>query len=609
MRSSFVRDRLVIARRLRWRLDLLEQALIFISAAVILVPIFQRLGMGSVLGYLIAGIIVGPHLMKLITDAEKILHFAELGVVFLLFLIGLEIQPRKLWSMRVHLFGLGGLQVLSGTVVFSAIGAAAGLSWVTAGVLGFALSLSSTAFALQTLTEKNQFNTEYGRSSFSVLLMQDLVAIPALAIIPLLGASTAGAPPSARKIILVILGAVGLFLASRHLVRPLFRLIASTRSREMFTAVTLLVVIGVASLTQAAGLSAALGTFLAGVLLADSEYRHELETDLEPFKSLLMGLFFIAVGMTVNLGLIASEPLIIAAMTLAYVIIKIALLYAVGRLFKLSHQTSKLMALTIAQGGEFAFVIFGISQRFDLANAEAIARLTIVITLSMALTPLILKAEEWLARRRNQLASKPEFDKIDDESPEVIIAGFGRFGQIFGRICRAQNIRFVAIDQDPDQIELVRRFGNKVYYGDAGRVDLLQAAGAAKAKYLVLAVDDVETSLRTARTVREHFPHIKIFARARNRGHTFDLLDLGITHVKRETLDSSLYFVRDLLVDRGMAADRATNLIEKFRRHDETMLIEQHKVRHDDKMMISVSKQAAIQLADVLREDETKSYL
>lgn len=586
------------------------QALIFIGASVLLVPIFQRLGFGAVLGYLLAGILVGPYGLKLIRDSESIMHFSELGVTFLLFMIGLEIQPHKLWSMRRKLLGLGGMQVVLTTLIFMFVGVQFGLGTVPALVIGFGLSLSSTAFAVQNLVEKNQFNTEFGRSSFAILLTQDLFAIPALAIIPALGVAAVASGdhgPVTPNSFLALGIILGLVLTGRFVFRPVFRLLAKNRSREVFTAATLFIVLGVAALMLEVGLSAALGTFIAGVMLADSEFRHELEADLEPFKSLLLGLFFIAVGMGVNLGLIVERPGFIFGLAALYIFVKIAVIYAVGRVSRLNHENSKMMALTIAQGGEFAFVIFGLALQLGLAPSQTVAELTVIITLSMALNPFLILANERfcsLARK-----NKPEYDQIKDESPEVIIAGFGRFGQIFGRILRAQGIPFVAIDHDADQIELLRKFNNKVYYGDAARVDILEAAGAARAKYFVLAIDDVEKSLAAANSVKENFPQIKIFARARNRGHQFDLMDLGVTGIKREVLDSSLAFVGELLVAMGFDEKKAATIVERFRVHDEIMLKEQYEVRNDDQQLVSVSHRGQAQLAQVLADDTLQSRI
>lgn len=585
----------------------IQQTLVFIGSAIVLVPIFKYLGFGSVLGYLIAGIVVGPYGLKFIGDAESVMHFAEIGVVLLLFMIGLEIQPFKLWSMRKHLLGLGGLQVGVTTIVFTLIGQWMGLELFPAVVIGFSLSLSSTAFALQTLMERNQFNTEFGRSSFSILLMQDLVAIPALAIIPTLAAVSTSESSSWPKVAGFFAILVVLVFASRYVMRPVFRILAGTHTREIFTAATLFIVLGVAVLMQKIGLSAALGTFIAGVLLAESEYRHEIETNLDPFKSLLMGLFFISVGMSVSLDLIVQKPFLILGLAIGYLLLKALIIYGVGRLFKLNHENSKLMSLNIAQGGEFAFVIFGMIATLQLASPEIIAILTAVITLSMALNPVFSKLNEKFSCSKQM--GDTQYDQIKDESPQVIIAGFGRFGQMFGRVMRAQGIGFVAIDHDSGQIELLRKFGSKVYYGDASRADLLEAAGAAKAKYFILAVDGVEESMQVVKTVKEHFPNLKIFARARNRGHVFDLMDEGIEHIKRETFDSSIYFVKELLVEMGFEPKKAKNLIERFKEHDELMMVEQYKVRHDDKSLVSLSKQGNAQLAQVLSNEAERTYV
>jgi monovalent cation:proton antiporter-2 (CPA2) family protein len=582
----------------------INQALFFIASAVILVPIFHKLGLGSILGYLVAGIIVGPFGLSLIHETEMLKHFAELGVILLLFIIGLEIQPTRLWSMRRRLFGLGNLQIFLCSLIFMAIAKFFGVSTIPAAIIGFGLSLSSTAFALQTLQDKSQLDTEYGQSSFAVLLMQDLIAIPALAIIPTLSQDESAQGLSLNTLAMFIAIIIGLVLVSRFLIRPAFRIISATRIRELFTAITLVIILGVASLMLSIGLSAALGTFIAGVLLADSEYRHELEADLGPFKNLLMGLFFIGVGMSVNLDLIISRPLLIIGLSIGYILLKMLLVYLSGRIFKLSRTNSKLMALTVGQGGEFAFVIFGIALTYQMADPDVLAILTVVISISMALSPILLLLNDKYEAVVCKEKSKPTYDEIQNESPEVIIAGFGRFGQIFGRILRTQKIPFTAIDRDPNQIELVRKFGNKVYYGDASRLDIMEAAGVAKAKYFVLALDDVSDSVKATQTLKEHFPHVKIYARSRNRGHTFDLMDLGVTHIKREMFDSSLNFTSDLLKDMGMDSDKVDDIIRKFAKHDVDFIQVQHKVRNDEKMFMSAYNQAQAQLAEVLSQDE-----
>ena len=590
---------------------LLNQILIFIGASIIMVPLFHRMGFGSVLGYLIAGVFVGPYGMRLIRDLESVMHFSEFGVVLLLFVIGLEIQPRKLWSMKKDLIGLGGVQVITCTLIFGFLGLFLGETAVTSFVLGFGMSLSSTAFAVQSLQSKNNFNTEFGKASFSILLMQDLIAIPALAIIPSLGSGGhgEGGHGSMELSYLFPVFLVLLVLVSRFVLQPFFRFVAKTHQREIFTATALFVVLSVASIMLKIGLSAALGTFIAGVLLADSEYRHELETNIDPFKSLLLGLFFISVGMTVSLEIIVARPLTIFGLALVYLAIKLLVIYSTGRMFKLGHINSKEMALTIAQGGEFAFVIFSIALSGDIADPNTIKFLTAIITLSMALNPILAMLDDKIVHWRQMPIVEPKFDEIKNEYPEVMIAGFGRFGQMFGRVLRAQKIPFVAIDRDEQQIELLRKFGNKVYFGDVMRMDLLESAGIAHAKYFVMAIDDTEASVRAAKLIREKHPHVKIFARARNRGHVFDFFDAGVDRVKRETFDSSVNFIKDLLIEMGNSQDKAQNIVDKFAIHDEIMLREQYKVRDDDKKFVSVSKQAAAQLSHVLSDETDHSYI
>ena len=587
----------------------LETILLFLGAGLIIVPVFNRMGFGSVLGYLLAGVFLGPQGFGFFKDVEKTMHLAEFGVIFLLFLIGLEIQPPKLWEMKKRLFTLGMFQITLCTFILcGALLYFMDISWVLAMVIAFSLSLSSTAFALQTMNERNEFSTEYGQGAFSILLAQDIAAIPILAIIPIIFAKEGEPFTGSFWMFPVIL--IGLIVVSRYFIRPLFRHLAASHSREVFTASALFIVLGVAALMMNIGLSAALGTFIAGVLLAESEYRHELEANIDPFKGLLMGLFFISVGMGVSLDLILARPLALIGSTIAYFLLKWGLIYFVGRLNKMNHSVSSKMGFTIAQGGEFAFVILGIVLQLKQITTPAAEFLVAMITLSMLLGPFLEKAIIFAKRFQNDgVVEEPKFDVIKDESPQVIIGGYGRFGQIFGRILRAQKIPFVAIDQDSNQVELVRRFGNKVFFGDVTRIDLLRSAGAEKAKYFILAIDEVDESLKAAKIIQDHFPNLTIFARARNRGHAFDLLEMGITHIKRETFDSSVNFAGDLLVAMGMEQERANTIAQKFHTHDEHMLLEQVKVRQDEKMFISLNTQGNAQLADVLREESTKSYL
>ena len=585
----------------------LLQVLAFLGSAVLLVPIFQKMGLGSILGYLAAGILIGPQGAALVVDYKASQNLAEFGVVFLLFLIGLELQPKKLWNMKKTLLGFGGLQIIFCSLALGLLVKPLGATWSSSWVAGFALSLSSTAFALQSLSERKVLNTEFGRASFAILLMQDVAAIPALAIIPSLGLISAS---SAQVDWLIVLGIfLGLILFNYTLMGPFLRQVAALRSRELFTGVTLTIVIGVAFMMEQVGLSMALGSFIAGVLLSESEYRHELEADLEPFKGLLMGLFFISVGMSVNLALIFKDPFFILGVTLLYLMVKAAVIYVVGRALKLSRLGSQNLASYLSQGGEFAFVIFGVGQTSKVLSQDLSQLLTLIVTLSMVLSPFVIvlnaKIESWVMSR----APKKEWDKFEDANSSIIICGFGRFGQIFGRILRAQDIPYTAIDHDPEQIEMLRRFSNKVYYGDASRKEILEAAGARTAKYLILAVDDVDSSKEIARVAHEEFPHLKVYARARNRNHVFDLMDVGIKKIRRETFDSSLILTRELLVDLGYPTERAQSIVERFVQHDELMMEKQYKVRHDHKLFLDTSRQGMEQLAQVLREDQTQTYI
>ncbi|MDG0816302.1 monovalent cation:proton antiporter-2 (CPA2) family protein [Bdellovibrio svalbardensis] len=587
----------------------LLHVILFLGSSVVLVWAFQRMGLGSILGYLTAGILIGPQLSGLITDYTYTQNLSEFGVVFLLFLIGLELQPKKIWALKKTLLGFGGLQIIFCTLAFAALANFFGLSWPASWVVGFALSLSSTAFSLQSLSERKVLNTEFGRSSFAILLMQDVAAIPALAIIPSLSLNPQiidGMPHVNWGAFLFTFTGFAIF--SRTLLGPFLRQVATLRSRELFTGVTLLIVIGVAYLMERAGLSMALGAFLAGVFLSESEYRHELEADLEPFKGLLMGLFFISVGMSVNLLLILEKPLLIVCLTILYMGIKGLLIYGVGRFMKLKADASQNLSVYLVQGGEFAFVILGVGQTAKVLSLEGTQILTLIITLSMILSPFIILINDRFQQRRLVTPGEKNYDRFQADNP-VIIAGFGRFGQIFGRILRTQDIGFTAIDHDPEQIELLRRFSHQVYYGDASRKELLQSAGAARAKYFIIAVDDMTVATQIATTVRQEYPHLKVYARARNRQHVFELMDLGIEHIRRETLDSSLSLTQDLLIDLGIPKARAEKMIERFRLHDELMLQEQFKVRFDQKVFLDVSRQGMQQLAQVLKEDSEKTYI
>ncbi len=584
---------------------LLEQALIFLLAAVVAVPLAKKVGLGSVLGYLLAGAVVGPWGLDLSHDEEEILHFAEFGVVLLLFVIGLELQPSRLWLMRRSVFGLGGLQVAITAAALTTIVIGFGAGFETAVVAGLALSLSSTAFALQVLAERNELATRHGRASFSILLFQDIAVIPMLALIPLLGPQIAGAADEPVWIsVAKALGVVFLVVVvGRYVLRYLLRIVARSGTHEVFTATALLTVIGVSILMEQVGLSMALGAFLAGVLLAESEYRHALEADIEPFKGLLLGLFFMAVGMTVNLGLVIETPLIVLGLALGLMIVKMLCLALVLRLDKQSWVTTRSIAATLSQGGEFAFVILGVGVASGLMFVEVKDLLIVVVTVSMAATPLLLKLNDWWSRRTT-VSSEPEYERQIEEENQVIIAGFGRVGQMVGRILQARKIGFTALESSAEQVDFVKRFGNKIYYGDATRVDLLRAAKADKAVLLALAIEDVERSVATARVVRENFPNLKIYARARNRQHAYALMDLGIEHVVRDTFHSSLEMSEKILVELGLSESDSRNTVTTFRDHDVARL---HKQRHmvgDMKKMSEDNKQWTKELEEMFNQDQ-----
>lgn len=584
---------------------LLQEIAIFLAAAVVAVPIAQRLGLGSVLGYLIAGVAIGPWGLGLIGEVEQVLHIAEFGVVLLLFIIGLEMQPKRLWALRKTIIGLGGLQV-GATALALAIAAASmmQLPLAPALVAGLALALSSTAFALQLLAERGELTAKHGRAAFAILLFQDLAVIPILALLPLLSygsesVSFLGAVLETAKIA-AVLGAM--VVGGHYLLRPIFRLVAATRMPEIFTAMTLLIVVGTAVVMEAAGVSVALGAFVAGVLLADSEYRHELEANVDPFKDLLLGLFFIAVGMSINLGLIIAQPLYLLGLTVGLVAIKAAILFVLARRNGLAWGASRSLAAYLPQGGEFAFVILSTAVAGGLFVQAEADLLVATVTLSMVLTPLLVQGVAVYNRLRTR-KPEPAFDTVDGPDHPVIIAGFGRVGQIVARVLRAKRISFTALEINPDQVDFVRKYGNKVYYGDASRLDLLRAARADEASLFVLAIDDEAASIRTAHTVRTHFPELKIIARARNRHHAYELMDLGITVLQRETFLSSLELAGDAMKALGLKSDEVDRAKRLFRAHDEKRLFEHHDAADDESRYAKLVMEAAVELEEQFERD------
>lgn len=567
-------------------------ALIYLAAAVICVPLAKRFGLGAVLGYLFAGALIGPWGLRLVWDVDSALHLSEFGVVLMLFVIGLELEPKRLVAMRKAVFGGGALQLAICGVALAGGAVLFGLDWKAALVVGAALALSSTAIAVATMSERNFLPTPTGQAGFAILLFQDIAAIPLLAIVPLLGAQAAANADPGWLSALKAFGAIAsVIVIGLYLTRPLLRIVAATDLREVFTAFALLLVIGISQVMLLAGLSMGLGAFLAGVLLASSEYRHALETDIEPFKGLLLGLFFISVGMTVDFGLLGSRPGLVAALLLGFLLTKTAMLWVVARLIGINTRQRWMFALLLSQGGEFAFVVLAASRVAGVLSREWEALLTMAVALSMATTPLLLILHDWwMARRECAQGKSDDADVIDEEDAPVIITGFGRFGQIVGRLLMANGVRTVVLDHDPDQIEMLRKFGNKVFYGDATRLDLLHAAGAKNARLLINAIDDVEDSLTLTDLVREHFPLLKIVARARNVTHYVELRKRGIEIVERETFESALLAGRHALEVMGFDRFRARDMANIFRRHN--ISITEAMIAHfdDDDRLVSAAK-------------------
>jgi monovalent cation:proton antiporter-2 (CPA2) family protein len=566
------------------------QAVVYLAAAVVAVPLAKRAGLGSVLGYLLAGVVIGPFVLGLVgEEGQDVMHFAEFGVVMMLFVIGLELEPALLWRLRAPILGMGGLQVVGTTLLLFGGALALGLPWPAALAVGMTLSLSSTAIVLQTLNEKGLLKSAGGQSSFSVLLFQDIAVIPMLALLPLLatghgapqgaghGATTtwiSGLPGWART--LAVLGAVGVVVVGgRYLLRPVFRTLGKVRLREVFTAAALLLVIAIALLMTRVGLSPALGTFLAGVVLANSEYRHELEADVEPFKGLLLGLFFISVGASIDFALIGAQPGMVVGLTLGIVVAKFAVLLALARLFRVGTDQSLLFAFALPQVGEFAFVLFSFANQEGVLESGVTSPLVAAVALSMAVTPLLLAFNERVLQPRvgTRRAEAREPDAIEEHNP-VLISGFGGFGSTVGRLLRAMGVGTTVLDSDPDRVDLLRRLGLKVYYGDASRHDLLETAGAARARLLVLALDSPERTLELVRTARKHFPNLAILARAFDWQDAHDLREAGVEHVYRQSLDTSLRMGADALRLLGFRAYHAERATQTFLRHDEESLQE-----------------------------------
>ena len=597
----------------------LTNSFIYLSAAVVTVPLAKKLGLGSILGYLAAGMAIGPWGLSLVSNVQDILHFAEFGVVLMLFLVGLELEPQRLWSLRRPIFGWGSAQVLSCAVLITGAALLFGVRWQIALVAGLGLALSSTAIALQAIGERNLMPTSSGQAGFSILLFQDVAAIPMLALLPLLALSGINSEPNdgiaSESIALVAMKAIavvgGVIVGGRLLLRPVLRWIANSGTPEIFTAAALLLVVGIAALMQAVGLSMALGAFLAGVLLAESEYRRELETDIEPFKGLLLGLFFIAVGMSIDFGVLRDAPGLMAAILVGFLGLKLALIYGLSALMKLPYQERPVFVVLLAQGGEFAFVVFQAAAGAQVFSAQTASLLIGAVALSMLLSPLLLLGIDQLllSRYARGKAGKALAEISEPQTAPVIIAGFGRYGQIVGRLLLAQGIAPTVLDHDAEMVESVRAFGYRVFYGDATRLDLLRTAGAATAAVLVVAVDDVGQSLKIVDLAKEHFAHLQIVARARDVTHWNALRDRGVMRVERELFESSLRSARGVLELLGHAPDDARQSALRFRQHNLALFEKLYPHHKDRAKVIAVVKQGRAQLeAQMAQERQQQTH-
>ena len=584
-------------------MEFLYIIVILLVAAIIAVPIARRFGFGSVLGYLAAGLVIGPAGFALVSDVENIAHISELGVVMLLFVIGLELRPARLWVMRRSVLGLGAAQVFITASILCSILLFFDFEWTIALVVAFALSLSSTAMVLPLLAERELLTSHAGRDAFSVLLFQDIAVIPVVALIPALQSGMPAAPQDLWQSVAMGFAALLIILVGgRYLIRPVFRIVERAKTPEIFTATTLAVVIGTAALVDAVGLSMSLGAFIAGVLLADSEYRHQLRADIEPFEGLLLGVFFISVGMSANLGLLFSEPGIVLAAVAGLLLIKGSIAFTLAKFAGQSSLDATRFAFTLPQAGEFGFVIFAVAIAAGVIGAAESEFFMLVITISMLLTPLLFWFEETRLAPMFEKKEMPAYDDVHGEAP-VIICGFGRMGQIVGRVLFMLKIPFTALDPSAEQVALVRRFGATAFYGNPARVEMLRAAGAANAKLIVIAPDDFEQTLTIIDNVKRHFPHLKILARARNRRHVHILMDRGAHQIVRETFHSSLKLTEMTLEELGVEPVEIRRTMHMFREQDEKMLIDQHAFYDDEKRLIQSTQQVAQELEQLLDAD------
>ncbi|WP_312758909.1 glutathione-regulated potassium-efflux system protein KefB [Pantoea brenneri] len=581
---------------------LLTAGVIYLVAAVLLVPVAARLGIGAVLGYLVAGIAIGPWGLGFISDVDEILHFSELGVVFLMFIIGLELNPAKLWALRRSIFGVGAAQVIFSAAILGGLLWLTHFSWQAAVIGGIGLAMSSTAMALQLMMDKGMNRSEAGQLGFSVLLFQDIAVIPALALIPLLAGTDSG-HVDWMKVGMKVLAFAGMLVGGRYLLRPIFRYIAASGVREVFTAASLLLVLGSALFMDALGLSMALGTFIAGILLAESEYRHELEVAIDPFKGLLLGLFFISVGMALNLGVLYTHIITILLGVLTLVVVKTLVLYVLARIYGLRSSERQQFAGVLSQGGEFAFVLFSAAASAKLFSGDQLPMLLVTVTLSMMTTPLLMKGiDRLLARRFNEPDDEAEKPFVEDDQPQVIVVGFGRFGQVVGRLLMANHSRITVLERDTSVVSLMRKYGYKVYYGDATELELLRAAGAASAQSIVITCNEPEDAMTIVHLCQQHFPHLQILARARGRVEAHELLQAGVTQFSRETFSSALELGRKTLISLGVHPHQAHRAQQHFRRLDMRMLRELMP-NLTDSAQVSRVREARRELEDIFQRE------
>lgn len=582
--------------------DFLLAGVLFLFAAVVAVPIAARLGIGAVLGYLLAGIAIGPWGLGFISDVDEILHFSELGVVFLMFIIGLELNPAKLWQLRRSIFGIGAGQVVFSALILGGLLMLTQFSWQAAIIGGIGLAMSSTAMALQLMREKGMNRSESGQLGFSVLLFQDLAVIPAMALVPLL-AGTGDEQTDWVTLGLKVLAFLAMLVGGRYLLRPLFRFIAASGVREVFTAASLLLVLGSALFMEMLGFSMALGTFLAGVLLAESEYRHELEIAIDPFKGLLLGLFFISVGMALNIGILFTHIIWVLVSVLLLVVVKVLVLYGLAKVHGLRGSESLQFSGVLSQGGEFAFVLFSVASTQNLFQGDQMPLLLVTVTLSMMTTPLLMKViDKILFHRYNSAEESEEKPHVENDEPQVIIVGFGRFGQVIGRLLMANKMRITVLERDVSAVSLMRRYGYKVYYGDATELELLRAAGADAAKSIVITSNDPEDTMKIVHLCQQHFPHLAILARARGRFEAHELLQAGVTQFSRETFASALDLGRKALLTLGMHPHQAHRAQQHFRRLDMRMLRELMPI-HTDNAQISRVREARRELEEIFERE------